>query len=70
MSDKTENSVGTFIRNIFEKYSMIIILIVTLLIFQFLTDGILLRPVNVTNLILQNSHILVLAIGMLMVVLL
>src|SRR5699024_6138279 len=70
MSDKTENSVGTFIRNIFEKYSMLIILIVTLLIFQFLTDGILLRPVNVTNLILQNSHILVLAIGMLMVVLL
>ena len=70
MSDKTENSVGTFIRNIFEKYSMIIILIVTLLIFQFLTDGILLRPVNMTNLILQNSHILVLAIGMLMVVLL
>ena len=70
MSDKTENNVGTFIRKIFEKYSMIIILIVTLLIFQFLTDGILLRPVNVTNLILQNSHILVLAIGMLMVVLL
>ena len=70
MSDKTENNVGTFIIKIFEKYSMIIILIVTLLIFQFLTDGILLRPVNVTNLILQNSHILVLAIGMLMVVLL
>lgn len=70
MSDKTEKNVGTFIRKIFEKYSMIIILIVTLLIFQFLTDGILLRPVNVTNLILQNSHILVLAIGMLMVVLL
>ena len=70
MSDKTENNVGTFIRKIFEKYSMIIILIVTLLIFQLLTDGILLRPVNVTNLILQNSHILVLAIGMLMVVLL
>ena len=64
MSDKTENNVGTFIRKIFEKYSMIIILIVTLLIFQLLTDGILLRPVNVTNLILQNSHILVLAIGM------
>lgn len=70
MNDKSENNVGVFIRKIFEKYSMIIILIITLLIFQFLTGGILLRPVNVTNLVLQNSHILVLAIGMLMVVLL
>lgn len=70
MNDKNERNFSEILRKIFEKYSMIIILIVTLLIFQFLTNGILLRPVNVTNLVLQNSHILVLAIGMLMVVLL
>lgn len=70
MSEKNTNKASELLRKIFEKYSMIIILIVTLLIFQYLTNGILLRPVNVTNLILQNSHILVLAIGMLMVVLL
>ena len=70
MSEKNTNKAIEMLRKIFEKYSMIIILIVTLLIFQYLTNGILLRPVNVTNLVLQNSHILVLAIGMLMVVLL
>ncbi|MGO4927886.1 multiple monosaccharide ABC transporter permease [Fundicoccus sp. Sow4_D5] len=70
MSEKNTNKASEMLRKIFEKYSMIIILIVTLLIFQYLTNGILLRPVNVTNLVLQNSHILVLAIGMLMVVLL
>lgn len=70
MSEKNTNKASEMLRKIFEKYSMIIILIVTLLIFQYLTNGILLRPVNVTNIVLQNSHILVLAIGMLMVVLL
>ena len=55
---------------IFSKYSMIIILIVLLIAFQAMTDGIFWRPLNITNLVLQNSHILVLAAGMLLVVLL
>lgn len=55
---------------IFSKYSMIIILVVLLIAFQSMTDGIFWRPLNITNLVLQNSHILVLAAGMLLVVLL
>ncbi|MDT2723939.1 MULTISPECIES: multiple monosaccharide ABC transporter permease [Enterococcus] len=55
---------------IFSKYSMIIILVVLLIAFQAMTDGIFWRPLNITNLVLQNSHILVLAAGMLLVVLL
>lgn len=55
---------------IFSKYSMIIILAVLLMAFQLMTDGIFWRPLNITNLVLQNSHILVLAAGMLLVVLL
>ena len=47
------------------KYAMFIALIVIALLFQILTDGVLLKPMNVTKLILQNSYILVLAIGML-----
>lgn len=47
------------------KYIMFIVLIVMALLFQVLTDGILLKPMNVTKLILQNSYVLVLAIGML-----
>src|SRR5699024_8430041 len=35
-----------------------------------LTDGIIFRPLNITNLILQNAYVLVLGLGMLLVVLL
>ncbi|MFF2446358.1 multiple monosaccharide ABC transporter permease [Neobacillus sp. NPDC058068] len=40
------------------------------ILFQVLTEGILLRPLNITNLILQNSYILVLAIGMVIIIIL
>lgn len=56
--------------DIFGRYSMIIILVALLIAFQVMTDGIFWRPLNITNLVLQNSHILVLAAGMLLVVLL
>ena len=36
--------------------------------FQFLTDGLFLEPRNVTNLLVQNGYILILAIGMVMVI--
>jgi putative multiple sugar transport system permease protein len=45
-----------------------IALIVVVVLFAFLTDGILLRPQNISNLIVQNGYILVLAIGMVMVI--
>ena len=56
--------------DIFSKYSMVIILIGLLIAFQLMTDGIFWRPLNITNIVLQNRHILVLAAGMLLVVLL
>jgi putative multiple sugar transport system permease protein len=36
--------------------------------FQIVTDGTLLRPVNITNLFLQNSYIIIMALGMLLVI--
>lgn len=65
-----KNSVKEKILNIFSNYSMVIVLFLSLIIFQIATDGVFMKPLNITNLILQNSHILVLSIGMLMVVLL
>lgn len=56
-----------FKKNI-RQYGMIIALVFITVLFQILTDGILLKPLNVTNLILQNSYILVLAIGMVLVI--
>ncbi|WP_046179468.1 multiple monosaccharide ABC transporter permease [Domibacillus tundrae] len=55
-------------RNNMRQYSMIIALVFIMLLFQVLTDGILLEPLNITNIILQNSYILVLAIGMVLVI--
>ncbi|WP_199617082.1 multiple monosaccharide ABC transporter permease [Paenibacillus alkalitolerans] len=56
------------LRNNVRQYGMIIALIFIMVLFQILTEGILLQPLNITNLILQNSHILILAIGMVMVI--
>jgi putative multiple sugar transport system permease protein len=50
------------------QYGMIIALVLIMLLFQALSNGILLQPLNITNLILQNSYILVLAIGMVLVI--
>ncbi len=47
------------------QYGMIIALLFIVTMFQILTGGILLVPQNVTNLIQQNSYILILAMGML-----
>lgn len=50
------------------QYGMIIALVMIMLLFQILSGGILMQPLNITNLILQNSYILVLAIGMVLVI--
>ncbi|OPJ60042.1 multiple monosaccharide ABC transporter permease [Clostridium oryzae] len=51
-----------------KQYSMVIALAVIMLFFQVISGGTLLKPLNITNLILQNSYILILAIGMLLVI--
>ncbi|MFB5674250.1 multiple monosaccharide ABC transporter permease [Paenibacillus terreus] len=62
-----ENISKMFKGNI-RQYGMIIALVVIMLLFEILTGGLLLQPINITNLILQNSYILVLAIGMVLVI--
>lgn len=50
------------------KNGIFLALIAVVVLFTVLTDGILLRPQNISNLIVQNGYILVLAIGMVMVI--
>ncbi|WP_378143829.1 multiple monosaccharide ABC transporter permease [Cnuibacter sp. UC19_7] len=50
------------------KNGIFIALILVVVVFEILTGGVLLRPQNVSNLIVQNGYILVLAIGMVMVI--
>jgi putative multiple sugar transport system permease protein len=45
---------------------MVIALAVGMIFFGILTNGVFFRPVNLTNLVLQNSYVLILAVGMLL----
>jgi len=58
------------IKSLIENYSMYIFLAVIAIVFQVLTNGTLMRPLNITNIILQNSYILILAIGMMILIVL
>lgn len=57
-------SIKTVLKNNIRQYAMLIALITAMIVFQIATKGIFLLPMNVTNLILQNSYVLILAIGM------
>ena len=49
-------------------YGLLLTLIALMIFFQFMTNGVLFKPVNLTNIILQQSYIIVMALGMLLVI--
>ena len=57
-----------FIKNNLRDYGLLISLVAIMVFFQIMTDGTLFQPLNLTNLILQNSYIIVMALGMLLVI--
>jgi putative multiple sugar transport system permease protein len=73
MSDKTAMLPGArkhagFLNANLREYGMLLSLFAIILFFEFATDGTLLRPLNLTNLVLQNSYIVIMALGMLLVI--
>ncbi|WP_328910018.1 sugar ABC transporter permease [Streptomyces sp. NBC_00234] len=56
------------VRTNMRQYGMLIALVFIVVLFQIWTDGTLLLPNNVSNLIQQNGYILILAIGMMIVI--
>ncbi|PPK98013.1 putative multiple sugar transport system permease protein [Kineococcus xinjiangensis] len=62
------NALLTAMRGNMRQYGMIIALVAIGILFQILTGGLLLKPQNVSNLILQNSYVFILAIGMMLVI--
>jgi putative multiple sugar transport system permease protein len=48
------------------QYGMVIALAAAMIFFGIRTNGVFFRPVNLTNLVLQNSYVLILAVGMLL----
>ena len=60
------STIGRLFKNNIRQYGMVIALSFIMLLFQCLTRGIMFKPMNITNLVLQNSYVLILAIGMLL----
>lgn len=55
--------------NFFKKYTMVIVLVVITAFFTYWTQGRMLLPQNVNNLIAQNAYVFILATGMLLCIL-
>lgn len=49
-------------------FGLLFALIAIMVFFQIVTGGTLMRPVNITNLFLQNSYVIIMALGMLIVI--
>lgn len=63
------DSIKQIMKRNMRQYAMLVALIVITILFQVLTDGVLLKPINVHRLIQQNSYILILAVGMMLCIL-
>ena len=50
------------------QYGMMIALVLLMLLFTWLTNGLFMQPRNITLLLVQNAYVLILAIGMVMVI--
>ncbi len=57
-----------FLKTNLREYGLLISLVAIMVFFQMMTNGTLFQPLNLTNLILQNSYIIVMALGMLLVI--
>lgn len=56
------------LRSNVRRYGMLLALVLIVAIFQAWSAGIILAPQNVTNLVLQNSYIVIMALGMLLII--
>ncbi|MBL8101956.1 MAG: sugar ABC transporter permease [Anaerolineales bacterium] len=61
-------TLSNLFKNNIREYGMLIALVAIMIFFYFVTDGILMRPVNITNLVLQNSYVIIMALGMLLII--
>ncbi|MCP8894065.1 sugar ABC transporter permease [Shinella daejeonensis] len=65
---KKQPSVGDYLKRNIREYGLLVALVMIMIFFQVVTNGVLFRPVNITNLVLQNSFIVIMALGMLLII--
>ena len=67
-TQSTKSNVAAYLAKHMREYGLLFALIAIMAFFQIVTNGTLLRPINITNLFLQNSYIIIMALGMLIVI--
>jgi putative multiple sugar transport system permease protein len=68
VQSQTRNDILRFVKSNIRDYALLLSLLMIMVFFQFTTNGTLFKPVNMTNLILQNSYIVIMALGMLLII--
>lgn len=67
-AEKKSDGVLATLANNSKQYGIVGALVVIVLVFEFLTKGVLLKPNSFVSLIQQNAYVIILAIGMVMVI--
>ena len=57
-----------FVKSNIRDYALLLSLLAIMVFFQFTTHGTLFMPLNMTNIVLQNSYIVIMALGMLLII--
>ncbi|ENP34331.1 hypothetical protein B974_02266 [Brucella abortus 87/28] len=63
-----QSSVGRYLKNNLRESGMLLSLVAIMIFFQIVIGGVLMKPLNLTNLVLQNSYIVIMALGMLLII--
>ena len=61
-------NVMRFVKSNIRQYALLLSLIALMIFFEIATNGVVFLPLNLTNLVLQNSYIVIMALGMLLVI--
>ncbi|WP_417259653.1 multiple monosaccharide ABC transporter permease [Celeribacter sp.] len=68
MDNTKHTGIKAYLAANLREYGLLFALIGVMAFFQIVTNGTLLRAVNITNLLLQNSYIIIMALGMLVII--
>lgn len=65
---EAKSDIKAYLASHMREYGLLLALIAIMAFFQVMTGGVMLKSVNITNLFLQNSYIIIMALGMLVVI--
>jgi putative multiple sugar transport system permease protein len=65
---ESKKDIKAYLASHLREYGLLLALLAIMAFFQIMTGGVMLKSVNITNLFLQNSYIIIMALGMLVVI--